>query len=144
MKLCVFILLNSLLLAGCATSSIESRKQERQAVYQALPPEVRQLVDRGQIKVGMSDQAVYIAWGAPAEVLESEDKSGQAVVWRYYGTWMQETRYWAYREVSRGGTDLVLERYLLSDYNPRDYVRAEIVFVNGKVSSWRTLPRPVY
>src|SRR5437667_5184464 len=33
-------------LAACATSTIESRKRERSAVYAALPPDQRQLVDQ--------------------------------------------------------------------------------------------------
>jgi hypothetical protein len=138
----VFCFLLGILLAGCATSTIESRKQELPAAYAALSSELKQAVDQGQIKVGMNPDAVYLAWGAPAEILTSETESGLATTWLYYGTVMQETRYWTYREVSHNGT-LFLERYLERDYNPRDYVRAEIVFVNGMVKSWRTLPRPL-
>jgi hypothetical protein len=135
-----------LFLGGCATSStIESRRTEKLSAYQSLAPEERQLADQGQIKMGMSADAVYIAWGPPSEVLESEDpQRGHITTWRFYGSWMQENRYWAYRETSRGGTDLYLERYLVTDYQPRDYVRAEISFKDGKVLSWRTLPRPAY
>ena len=128
--------------AGCKTSSIESRRTEKSAAYAQMSAELRLLVDQGQIKIGMSADAVYISWGKPSEILESEDQTGRKTVWRYYGTWMQETRYWAYREVNRGSPDLALERYLISDYNPRDYVQSEIVLVDGKVASWRTLPRP--
>ena len=130
------------LLVACSTSTIETRRTEKPAAYNALSPEEKQLVDQGQIKVGMSADAVYIAWGQPAEVLEAEDASGHITTWRYYGSWLQESRYWAYRETRRGGADLYLERYLVSDYQPRDYVRAEISFKEGKVLSWRTLPRP--
>src|SRR5262245_3355725 len=48
--------------AGCTTSTIESRKKERLAIYTALPPDQKQLVDHGQIKVGMGPDAIYIAW----------------------------------------------------------------------------------
>jgi len=130
------------LLCACSTSTIETRRTEKPAAYNALSPEEKQLVDQGQIKVGMSSDAVYIAWGQPAEVLEAEDSFGHITTWRFYGSWMQESRYWAYRETRRGGSDLYLERYLVSDYQPRDYVRAEISFKDGKVLSWRTLPRP--
>lgn len=130
------------LFSACSTSTIETRRTEKSAAYDTLSPEEKQLVDQGQIKVGMSADAVYIAWGQPAEVLESEDASGHVSTWRYYGSWMQESRYWAYRETRRGDADLYLERYLVSDYQPRDYVRAEINFKEGKVLSWRTLPRP--
>lgn len=133
----------ALTLVGCATSTVESRKKENLAAYGSLSADEKALVDGGQIKVGMGEQAVLIAWGKPSEVLASEDQSGRATTWLYYGTWMQQTRYWSYREVSRGGSpDLCLERYMDTDFNPRDYVRAEIVFRDGKVASWRTLPRP--
>ncbi len=131
-----------LMMVGCAHSTIESRRAEKMPAYEALSAEQKKFVDEGQVKVGMSGDAVYIAWGPPSEVLEAEDQHGHATIWRYYGSWMQENRYWAYRETSRGGPDLYLERYLTSDYNPRDYVRAEIVLVGGKVQSWHTLPRP--
>lgn len=135
-----------LFFAGCATpSTIESRRAEKLSAYSTLAPEEQQMVDQGQVKIGMTSEAVYIAWGPPSEVLESEDpQRGRVTTWRYYGSWMQESRYWAYRETTRGGNDLYLERYLVSDYQPRDYVRAEINFQNARVLNWRTLPRPAY
>lgn len=129
---------------GCATSTIESRRTEKLSAYSSLSPEEQRLVDAGQIKMGMSSDAVYIAWGPPAEVLEREDQTGRYSVWQYHGTWMQETRYWAYRETTAGGNDLYLERYLTTDYYPRDYLRAQITFKDGEVISWQTLPRPAY
>jgi hypothetical protein len=134
-----------LLLAGCATkSTIETRRVERSSAYDALPADQKAMVDSGQIRVGMSADAVYIAWGKPNEILESEDpQQGHLTFWHYYGSTLQETRYWAYREVNRGPRGgIYLERYLTSDYSPRDYVRSEIVFKDGKVISWRTLPKP--
>jgi hypothetical protein len=132
-----------LFLAGCATSTIESRRAEKMGAYTSLSADEQRLVDEGQIKIGMSADAVYIAWGPPSEVLESEDpQQGRITTWRYYGSWMQESRYWAYRETRRGEADLYLERYLVTDYQPRDYVRAEIHLDKGKVISWRTLPKP--
>jgi hypothetical protein len=130
-------------LSACATkSTIEMRRTERLPTYEALSPEQKALVDAGQIKIGMPADAVYIAWGKPAHVVESEDQNGHITSWLYYGSWMQESRYWAYRETSRHGSDLALERYLISDYQPRDFVRAQINFKDGKVLSWRTLPKP--
>jgi len=134
-----------ILLAGCATpSTIETRRTEKLLAYQSLPPEERELVDAGQIKVGMSQDAVYIAWGKPSEVLEREDAQGRISSWRYYGSWMQETRYWTFREARGRRGDIFLERYLATDYDSRDYVRAEIQFQEGKVLAWGTLPRPTY
>ena len=90
-----------------------------------------------------SSKTTLLNLHSPAQVLESEDpQRGHITTWQFSGSWMQESRYWAYRETRRGGDDLYLERYLVSDYQPRDYVRAEITFQNGRVLSWRTLPRP--
>ena len=119
-----------LLLVGCATSTVESRKHERPADYTALPQEQKALVDEGKIKVGMSPDAVRLAWGPPADVVESETAQGHTTVWVYLGQWAEEQRYW-------------IGRRLESDYYPRSYVRAEIIFQNGTVTSWRTLPKPV-
>jgi hypothetical protein len=138
----IALLLGCLLLTGCATSTVESRRKEKLAAYDALSPTERELVDKGQIKTGMSQDAVYIAWGPPAQILQNQTaNSGVQTVWLYHGTTMQETRYWTFREVPYQG-HVFLERYLDRDYDPRDYVSAEIVFVDGKVASWRTLPRP--
>ena len=144
MKRFIALLLGVLLAAGCTTSTIDSRKKERAAAYSTLTPEERELVDKGQIVTGMSQDAVYIAWGSPAEILQGQSGSGGVqTTWLYYGTTMQETRYWTFRQVPVHGR-IFLERYLDRDYDPHDYVSAEIVFVGGKVTSWRTLPRPTY
>src|ERR1041385_6011491 len=121
----MFILIVALLFAGCATSTVAKRKQERPSVYESLSPEDRALVDQGQIKVGMPMDAVYIAWGPPAQVLQSENEGGAATVWLYEGGWMEENRYWSHRR-------------LLSDYQPRTYVRAQVVFIKGVVKEWHT------
>jgi hypothetical protein len=136
-------LLAGLLLAGCATptKTAEQRKVERAEAYAALNPEMRTLVDRGQIKVGMPMDAVYIAWGEPAEVLQSENERGAVTTWLYHGGFMQETRYWSYRQMG-AGDGLYLERYLINDYQPRTYIRARLTFVDGKLKEWNTQPRP--
>ena len=144
MKRSIVCLLGLLLFTGCATSTVESRKKERPAAYNALSAEDRELVDKGQIKTGMSQDAVYIAWGPPAQILQNQAGShGVQTVWLYEGTTMQETRYWTFREVPYRG-HVFLERYLDRDYDPRNYVSEEIVFADGQVASWRTLPRPTY
>ncbi len=144
MKRSILLLIGCLLLVGCATSTVATRKKERQVAYNALTPEEKELVDKGQIQTGMSQDAVYIAWGPPAQILQNQaGGSGVQTVWLYEGTTMQETRYWTFRQVPYKG-HVFLERYLDRDYDPLDYVQAEIVFVGGKVASWRTLPRPTY
>jgi hypothetical protein len=122
-------------LTGCATpSTVQSRIQERNAAYNSLAPDVQQLVTEGRIRAGMSEDAVYIAWGKPDQVLQSGDQRGEFTTWVYRGATLEETRYWVGRRYP----------HLEHDYEPRSYVRAEIVFFNNKVQSWRTLPQPNY
>jgi len=141
-KISLVPLLVPLLFIACKTPTVESRKQERLAAYNALPDDQKQMVDKGQIKIGMNEDAVYIAWGPPSQILQSETESGHTTIWMYHGTTMEETRFWTYREVARDGTAF-LERYVDRDYYPREYVNAEIFFQNGKVVRWQTLPRPL-
>lgn len=129
----LLLLLGVWLLTSCATSSIESRRRERADGFASLSPEFKALVNAGQIRSGMTPDAVYIAWGKPAQILQREDQNGVVTVWLYHGGWLEETRYWTYSS-----------RVPLNDYQPRTYISAEINFVNGTVQSWRTLPKPTY
>ena len=91
-KISLIPLFVPLLFIACKTPTVESRKQERLAAYNALPDDQRQMVDKGQIKIGMNEDAVYIAWGPPSQILQSETESGHTTIWMYHGTTMEETR----------------------------------------------------
>jgi len=129
----LLLLLAVFLATGCATSTIESRMREKAASFAAMPPEVQKLVETGQIRRGMSEDAVYIAWGKPGQIVQQEDERGMVEFWLYQGGWLEETRYWPR-----------YSRVPVTDYQPRAYVSAEVTFVKGIVDSWRTLPQPVY
>jgi outer membrane protein assembly factor BamE (lipoprotein component of BamABCDE complex) len=133
-----WILFVAAALMGCASSSVESRRTERSAAYQALSPEAKALVDQGKIKVGMSMDAVYIAWGKPSRIMTGETEKGETSTWYYTGTTWEEYRYWNYRRFHHG-RQIYTEPYVDTDYVARDYDRAEIVFENGVVKSWKTI-----
>ncbi len=135
-------------LAGCTTPAatdpklIAKRRAERAMAYAALNEDHRVQVDAGQIKVGMNEDAVYIAWGAPAQALRSGDAGGERVTWLFHNSTADEYLSWRYREVPRKDGSVFLERFLERDYNYRDYVSAELVFMDGQLQSWRMLPKP--
>ena len=143
MKQIFFLLSASLILCGCATTAkkFDARKQERYAAYAALSPEMKTAVDKGEIKVGMTEDAVYIAWGPPAQILKGESAGGATTTWIYAGTYLQEYRYWSYRPYW-GRYHYAYGPYLEYDYYPRGYTRAEVVFEHGVVKQWQSLPRP--
>ncbi len=133
-----------LFLTGCASSTIEKRRTERSAAYAAWPAEVRELVDQGQIKVGLSPDAVYVAWGQPSQIIQGESTGGPQTIWLYHGTSYQEYRYWGYRYHGSGRRGYAHAVPTMEyDYIPQNYVAAEVVFEGGVVKSWKNAtPRP--
>jgi hypothetical protein len=138
--LAAFILLGT----GCATSTIEKRRNERSAAYQSLAPETRSLVDQGQIAIGMPMEAVFIAWGKPSQVFTGQnERGGTTTTWVYTGTAWQEYRFWNYRmRGAYGRYGYTPEPFLDYDYVPRSYQSAEVVFENNVVKSWKNLTAP--
>ncbi len=134
-----------LCVVGCATrNTIQSRQQERAVAYAALTPEHHALVDHGEIKWGMSQDAVYIAWGSPSEVLKGESGANSTTTWLYAWTAAQERRYWNFHhhdpaDVSNAYRQLPTQD---SEYVPVRYTHAEIVFENGVVKNWRQITPP--
>jgi len=143
MKTLCWILLGSLFITGCATSSITTRKQERLGSYVALNSEQKIAVDLGQIKVGMTPDAVYIAWGNPSQILQGESSQGSTVTWIYTGTYFEEYRYWTVPNYYGRGR-YYSAPHMVCDYQSRSYVRAEVKFEGGIVKEWRSLPQPGY
>ena len=63
-----------LFLASCSTTS--TRIQDHPEIYQRLSQSDRELVERGEIRPGMSQGAVYLAWGAPEQKNRRECSTG--------------------------------------------------------------------
>src|SRR5688500_11106129 len=87
----------SVLLAGCAGNKIAGRKRERPAAYAELPAAQQRLVDEGRIDVGMSTNAVYVAWGNPARVVAPTAPG--TFTWIYVCQDVAPRSGWKYREV---------------------------------------------
>lgn len=141
------LMLAALFAGGCATSTIESRKQERSAAYTSLAPEQRSAVDQGQIKVGMNMDAVYMAWGKPSGILSGESTEGALITWLYHDTYYEYYPYypyWSYAYCYGPRPFYGGPYYFGYGYQPHTYVRAEVHFLNGLVHEWRSLPRPHY
>jgi len=74
-------LLFTALLAGC--SSVESRIKKHPATYASLSENDQRLVSRGNIREGLSQDAVYIAWGKPDDVIRGSAKGKPFETWVY-------------------------------------------------------------
>ena len=70
----------AVVLTSCSTT--ESRISEHPEIYQSLSPRDQELVSRGQIRVGMSQSPVWLAWGS------ADQKAAGAMRGRTTETWI--------------------------------------------------------
>lgn len=70
-----------LLLSACGTP--QSRIDRSPALFAALPADQQALVRDGQIAIGMPEDAVRLALGAPDRVSRLTDADGVTTIWRY-------------------------------------------------------------
>jgi hypothetical protein len=124
-----------LLLCGCST--VQSRVRERHAAFEQMPPPQQSLVLRGEVREGMSRDAVYIAWGKPEEVSRGTRHGQPFEVWTYYMAAQDVIPRYTYapRVIGRHH---VLNSVYTPQYITHWYPFRAVVFENGRVVSWET------
>src|SRR5438270_14038312 len=70
-----------LCLTSCET--VENRISEHQDMFNTLSPRDQELVRQGQIRSGMSMNAVWLAWGSPEQKTVSEMRGRPTETWIY-------------------------------------------------------------
>lgn len=70
---------------SCTSGSPATRIEKNPTLYDQLPSSQQALVDKGQIKQGMSKEAVFLAWGNPASKAEGEESGKHFERWTYSG-----------------------------------------------------------
>jgi len=70
-----------LFLTSCST--VGTRISGHPEIYQSLSPQDQALVSRGQIRVGMSQNAVWLAWGSPEQRAIGNMRGRLAETWVY-------------------------------------------------------------
>src|SRR5215510_9726545 len=125
------ILVLTLIYSGCATT--ETRISQHPEIYQRLSARDQALVSQGQVRSGMSMDAVWLAWGTPDQKIPASIHNHPAETWVYL---RYET------PPSYGGPYY---------YGPFDWsyippkfiypVRA-VTFSKGRVAYFGILPRP--
>ena len=71
----------ALLLSGCST--ISSRIDANQAAFAQLSPQDQALVREGKVRAGMSQEAVFMAWGPPQQKATGMVHTVPAETWVY-------------------------------------------------------------
>ncbi len=75
----------ALALTGCETTSpSERRAQKNPALFGSLSEGERAAVLRGEVKEGMSRDAVYLAWGSPGRVMSGSREGKEQEKWAYF------------------------------------------------------------
>ncbi|MBP6863700.1 MAG: hypothetical protein KBC32_00360 [Candidatus Didemnitutus sp.] len=128
-----------LLATGCQT--VETRIKEKPEAFASLDAETQAKVKQGIIDLGYSEDAVYLALGAPDQKRESRSAAGAQTVW-IYNTYYERydgTRFAGYAR--RVYWDPVLKTYRFhyhpvyaETYRPEVEERIRITFENGKVT----------
>src|SRR5260370_40191719 len=71
----------TLILTGCATT--EARISQHPEMYQRLTPRDQALVSQGQIRPGMTMDAVWLAWGTPDQKIPGGVRGDRTETWVY-------------------------------------------------------------
>ena len=121
------------LAAGCA--SPESRSKERQGSFDKLSARQKADVLEGKVAVGMTTDAVYIAFGEPSRI----SKNGGVEKWIYTKPEFYDVPHWQYRCIQRGDGHVAT----IPEYDPlqmkREVDSLEVIFKKGRVTDWRKL-----
>ncbi len=75
------IAIGALIFAGCSTT--ETRISGHPEIYQSLSSRDQALVSQGQIRDGMSPNAVYLAWGSPDRKIVGNMRGRPTETWLY-------------------------------------------------------------
>ena len=73
-----------MILTGCSTT--ETRISENPQLFQSLPARDQELVSRGQIRTGMSQDAVWLSWGRADQRVAGAMRGQQTETWVYTTT----------------------------------------------------------
>jgi hypothetical protein len=121
----------ALLFTGCGTT--EARISKHPEIYQRLSPRDQALVSQGQIRPGMTMDAVWLAWGTPDQKIPGEMRDRPTETWVYV----------RYETPPSYGFPYYYGPFDYSYIPPRfPYPSKGVTFSNGRVVFFRYLPAP--
>jgi len=150
---------SALIFTSCETTG--NRISKHPEIYQSLSASDQALVSRGQIRPGMSQNAVWLAWGSPERKIAGNMRGHQTETWIYLHYETAPPLYygsaWGYG--FGGGVAIVRTRHhgrgfvFFGDpfYDPFYYAyippsvlvpSKTVTFVNGRVVSFQYMEQP--
>jgi hypothetical protein len=121
----------TLLLSSCSTP--QTRISENPNLYQSLSPKDQALVNQGQIRMGMSRSAVWLAWGSPDRKIVGNMGGGTTETWLYiyYATYYPPYGPWGYFG------DPFYDPFYYSYIPSISYPAKVVTFAHGRVVSYQ-------
>jgi hypothetical protein len=130
----------AMILTSCST--IESRISENPEFYRNLSSRDQALVNQGQIRYGMSRNAVWLAWGSPDSKVIGNMRGHSAETWIYvhYATYPYYPYYGPYGPGFGFFGDPFYDPFYYSLIPPSiPYPYKTVTFSNGRVVSFQYL-----
>jgi hypothetical protein len=127
------------ILTGCSTP--ETRISEHSDLYQTLSHRDQALVGQGQIRIGMSRSAVWLAWGSPDRKIIGNMGGGRTETWIY--TYYAGYPYYPYYSPLDYYFGAPLYDPFAYSWFPQSipYPGKVVTFAHGRVASFRYVTR---
>lgn len=141
------LIIQAFFLCGCQTGA-ETRIQKNPELYGKLSSKDKERVLLGEIREGMTDEAVFLAWGRPDRVLSGSRSGSATEKWAYFDSVPVSSFSYGY------GSGYVHPFYSRYGVHPRygygfgpywgygtgvDFVQQiskQVEFRNGRVTAW--------
>ncbi len=121
----------ALIFGGCGTTG--ARVSQHPEIYQSLTPTDQALVSQGQIRTGMTMDAVWLAWGTPEQKIPGNVRGRTTETWVYL----------RYNTPPSYGGPYYYGPFDWSYIPPKfPYPSKGVTFSNGRVVFFRHLPSP--
>ncbi len=121
----------ALIFGGCGTTG--ARISQHPEIYQSLTPTDQALVSQGQIRTGMTMDAVWLAWGTPEQKIPGNVRGRTTETWVYL----------RYNTPPSYGGPYYYGPFDWSYIPPKfPYPSKGVTFSNGRVVFFRHLPSP--
>ena len=137
---------------SCVPSTPQARIQQSPAMFAALSPKEKQLVQQGELAKGMTQNAVFLAWGPPSMRYEGNQKGQSAMRWDYTAAYPVYTSsyFGAYSYGGYGGYghhghhSYPYHGYgygfgFAPEITYAPYRQSSVWFVNNRVDAWERL-----
>lgn len=138
---CGILAISAFVFASCAKDTVSDRIEANPEMFANLPAWEKPKVAQGQIAMGMSPEAVKIAWGNPNDIASGENKGKFTQRWTYSTFEQINTMPPMYPAWGGyyGGRYYRNYYYTPAMYYPTEYIpinTAYVLFENGKVVAW--------